>query len=412
MFIAIIVNASLFGINEHKSKSSTTEPVVELYEESVYVTPDSAAEDSAEEYSQNASSDSESFSGEYLKDVSDAAAGKRPIDPYKVYTVRAMLPVGELLVLSTASGCALLDDPTNVESAKNEALEFQFKIADLEDCARLSDSLMNGLKEQIALEWNKIGKTPMGQDVKSSTILSEINVRSNGRNNAAFPDEIFAESDSTMELASQFLATNLRVNIIPTTADGVFVFHFFLSDEATESDSINNEELRAFNDALLAINKKIQEASPEELEQMKEEYKNKLLQATNELKAEISSGTSLLESLSNDNVANVECTDLDLDKCEEVEKCKVVTFNGNKTCMVSPKTIFWLMETGCGLQSKPGLLSIARDLLKKEMIKESEYQNLRQSFNLAHICDAIVHRYMSADIDEIRHHERKRAFEF
>ncbi|GFE55638.1 hypothetical protein protein, putative [Babesia ovis] len=390
------------GVTADMGRRDDTPGVIEEFEAVVSVDDDLAAQQ-------------QSDPNAYIRDLRQAIAGKASLDPEKVYTAQAMLPVGEMLVLATASGCSLLSDPVEEPTGRVEPLEFSFSLSDLDECSKVAESIITGLQAEIAAEWGHLGGTAGENEMASSTSLQDIGMRTNNR-----ASERSSADDMTIgvqEMANAFLAANLEIKFIPTTAEGVMVMHFDLTDntsakEITEMMSnVDAEKLKSVNDALRAAHDKIVNASPEELQQMEAEIKSFYERHSEQLRQEVEQNRSMLEELSSDSVSEIECSTLDLDNCASVSKCSVVKLNGKETCAISPKTVFLLMETGCGLQSKAGLMSIVRDFVNTGLMTEANHQTLRQSFDLGHICNAIVHTYMSADIAETEHHESKRGFE-
>lgn len=317
---------------------------------------------------------------DYISDLEDAISGKRALDPQKVYTVVADLPMGELLMLSTASGCALLSSPDdNLGQTPLEPIEFTFKISELEDCAKLTNSIISGLQEEIF----RIIQAESRDSVTSTTTLSQVSER--GKRQVIHTERVTESigddsSPSTSDLVQAFLAAHLKVNLLPTSLEGVFVTHFDISDEPQVASDKMIGDLKRFGEALKKI-------TPPEIRN----YESKL-------NREIQDGRKILDELSSSDVENVQCESLGLDKCGSVSKCDVVVLNGKKVCSVSPKTIFWLLQSNCALQSKAGLFSVARDLMSVGILSESAYNTLRESFNLDHICSTIVNSYLSANI--------------
>nr|BAN64987.1 hypothetical protein [Babesia bovis] len=348
---------------------------------------------------------------EYIRDLRNALGGKGAIDPEKVYTAQAMLPVGEVLVLATASGCSLLNDPDGEVTGKVKALEFNFRVSELEECSKVTESLVSALQSQIAAEWSNLGGTSLPEEVASSTTLREIGMRTNGKSSAK--DDDMNMSLTVQDMANAFLIANLEIKFIPTTAEGVAVMHFHIADNTSAKEisemmsNIDMEKLKALNEAFKVANDKIANASPEELKQMEDELKAFYERNGDNVLNQDDESKSILEELSTEGMTGIECASLSLEDCASVSKCSVVKLNGKETCSVSPKTVFLLMETGCGLQSKAGLMSIVRDFVSNGLMSEATHQTLRQSFDLGQICNSIVHTYMSADIAETQHHESK-----
>lgn len=402
-----------FALTSQDDIGQDSTSIIESYEETVTIMPSNASDKTVESSSDSTTVDSSA----YMRDLRNAMKGMGSMDPNNVYTVQAMLPAGEVLVLATASGCSLLNDPDDGVTGTVRPLEFSFHIADLEDCGKVTEDIISGLQSEIAAEWSNLGGYGAEGNVTSSTRLQEIGVRKgngaserNGRSGSDF-------SVSVQDLANAFLAANLEIKMIPTTTDGVYVLHFDISDNTSAEEitqamaNIDPEKLKEVGDAINLANEKIMNATPEELSKMEEEFKTFLEKNEEILRKEIEDGKNILEELSKSDVSSKECSSLPLDQCKTVSKCGIVKLNGTEKCMVSPKTVFWLMETSCGLQSKAGLLSIVRDFVNAGIMTESNHHTLRQSFDLGQICNAIVHTYLSADIAETEQHEAKRGFE-
>ncbi|GIX65442.1 signal peptide containing protein [Babesia caballi] len=377
-----------------------------------------AVEDTIVDKNEDAANEAGDFDGfEYSRDLRNAAAGKAAMDPEKVYTAQAMLPVGEMLVLATASGCTLLRDPEEETPGKVEALEFSFRIADLEDCAKVTESIVNSLQEEIVAEWANLGGGSVDGGIASSTRLHDIGMRRGNRSSETTSADTSEFTLGIQDLANAFLATNLEMKVIPTTADGVVVMHFDIADNTSAREitqmlsNVDPDKLKELGEAIKEANDKIMNASPEEMQKMEEELKVLLERNNEEARQRVENGKSVLEELSTEGIAEIECSSLALEDCGAVSKCGMVKLNGEKVCAVAPNTIFLLMETGCGLQSKAGLMSVVRDLVGSGLMTEATHQTLRESFDLGKICNAIVHTYMSANIAETEHHEAKRSFE-
>lgn len=354
---------------------------------------------------------------DYMRDLRNSMTGKGMMNPETIYTAQAMLPAGELLVLSTASGCSLLNDAEGAVPGRMEPLEFSFRLADLEDCGKVTEGIINELQAEIAAEWANLGGSQSEGVISSSTRLQEIGMRSG---NKSAQDNVSKDTDfnaSVQDLANAFLAANLEVNLLPTSSAGIFVMHFDISGNTSAEEitqmmaNIDTEKLKEVSETIKSMNDKIMNATPEDLAKMEQEFKNFVESNQAVLAKEVEDGKNILEELSHSGQTSIECSALSLGSCDSVSKCDVVKLNGKETCMVSPKTIFLLMETNCGLQSKAGLLSIVRDLVNVGLMNEANHQTLRQSFNLAQICNSIVHTYLSADIAETEQHEAKRTFE-
>ncbi|KAK1443217.1 hypothetical protein BgAZ_200930 [Babesia gibsoni] len=357
-------------------------------------------------------------SAAYMRDLRNAMNGKGAMNPNKSYTVQASLPSGELLVLSTPSGCSLLNDAEDSVAGEVANLEFSFRLADLEDCGKVTEGIIKGLQSEIAAEWSNIGSSSDSGSVASSTRLQEIGMRNtNARSEKNDDDDDTQANMGVDDLAGAFLAANLQINLIPTTAEGVFVMHFDITGNTTAEEitqmmaNIDSEKLKEVSEAIKSASDKIMNATPEDMAKMEEDFKSFLEKSKAQLTKDIENGKSILEELSNDGISTTDCSSLALDKCDTVSKCGVVKLNGKEKCMVSPKTVLLLMETNCGLQSKAGLLSIVRDLVHAGLMNDAKHQTLRQSFDLGQICNSIVHTYLSADIAETSQHEAKRGFD-
>ncbi|ORM39615.1 uncharacterized protein BXIN_0241 [Babesia sp. Xinjiang] len=409
-------NRFIRPLNPHKAeveRRDNTPVVIDEYEALVTVSDDADGNTSFEKAKEDKSYDRLT----YIRDVRNAIGGRVPMDPEKVYTVHATLPVGEMLVLATASGCSLLSNPEEDASGKVEYLEFTFRLADLEDCAKVTDSIITGLQSEIVAAWGSLGGTSAANEVASSTTLQGIGMRTNNQTSRQTSAGDSAMNIGIQDMANAFIAANLEVRMIPTSADGVLVMHFDLNGSASAKEiaemmaNIDMEKLNSLSEAIKAANEKIVNASPEELKQMEDQLKAMYERDLEELRRHVDENKKLLEELSSDGVTELVCSSLALGDCKSVSKCSVVKLNGEETCAVSPKTVFLLMETGCGLQSKAGLMSIVRDIVGSGLMTEENHQTLRHSFDLHQICNAIVHTYMSADISETDQHETKRSFE-
>ncbi|CDR94770.1 hypothetical protein, conserved [Babesia bigemina] len=351
--------------------------------------------------------------GEYMRDLRDAAAGKAAMDPEKVYTAQAMLPLGEVLVLTTASGCSVLSDPEGEITGREEPLEFSFRLADLEDCGKVSESIISGLQAEVAAEWSSLSGNSADSGIASTTSLQDIAVRQGGKRS----ENPSSFGIGVQDLANAYVAANLAINLIPTTSEGIVVMHYDLTNTTTAEEitkamsSVDPEKLKQLEDAFEMAKNTFNNATTEDLERMEEELKAFFEKENEKLQKDLEDGKHMLEELSSDRVAEIECSALALDDCKAVSKCGVVMINGKESCAVAPKTVYLLMETGCSLQSKAGLMSIARDLVSSGIMSEANHQTLRESFDLSRICNAIVHTYMSADIVETESHETKEAFD-
>ncbi|EKX74340.1 signal peptide containing protein [Theileria equi strain WA] len=350
------------------------------------------------------SSSKESTSdGSYYSDFKKFQQSGVEIDTEKSYTVSAMLPVGELLVLATPSGCALLDSPEADSSAKVEPLEFTFKVSELEDCGKLTDSILSELKSEISSNWELLSQSGSCKVGESFTTLKEIGLRTspNGRDSYEYTETTTTPGDAD-QFATSFLASHLNVNLLPTTDDGVFVCHFDISEsDSTQDDSKFEDFLNSLNDTI----------SSNEFKELENKFKSVLEETKTRLDQEIDTGKKILDELSQHGIDSTECHKLSLDRCKSVSKCDVVSINGEETCFVSPRTIFWLADTNCGLQSRTALFSIARDLVSAGIMNEKHYQTMRQSYNASQICNAITHSYLSADITPKEDNIFNRAFE-
>ncbi|GBE60082.1 signal peptide containing protein, putative [Babesia ovata] len=351
--------------------------------------------------------------GEYMSDLRNAAAGKIAMDPEKVYTAQAMLPLGEVLVLATASGCSILGDPEGEFTGREEPLEFSFRVADLEDCGKVTESIVSSLQAEVAAEWSSLTGNSADAGVVSTTSMQDIGMRKGNKSSENRGNFGIGVQD----LANAYLAANLEIKLIPTTSEGIVVMHFDITNTTTAQEitemmsSVDPEKLRQLEAALEKAKDTFNNASTEDLNRMEEELKTLIAKENEKLQKDLEDGKEMLEQLSSDSVAEIECSALALDDCNAVSKCGVVKLNGKESCAVAPKTVYLLMETGCSLQSKAGLMSIARDLVSSGIMSEANHQTLRQSFDLARICNAIVHTYMSADIVETESHETREAFD-
>lgn len=408
LFFNNIPTAHSVDIDIHSSDTSSPDEVVEnsveLNSENITDESQSTTQDVENSSDQDDTSSKEYESdGTYYSDFKKFQQSGVEIDVNKSYTVSAMLPAGELLVLATPSGCALLDSPESDKTTKLEPLEFTFKVSELEDCGKLTDSILLELKSEISANWDVLsqstGKCAVGE---SFTTLKEIGLRTSPNGRKVYEYTETTETPDTDELATSFLASHLHVDLLPTTDEGVFVFHFDISESETSKDESKFEGfLKSLNDTL----------SSNEFKEFEKKFKTALDEAKDNLTKEIDTGKKILDELSKHGVESTQCYKLDLDKCKTVSKCDVVSVNGEEMCFISPKTIFWLADTNCGLQSRTALFSIARDLVSAGIMNEKHYQVIRQSYNVSKICNAITHSYLSADITPKEDNIFTRAFD-
>ncbi|UKJ88427.2 hypothetical protein MACJ_000871 [Theileria orientalis] len=137
------------------------------------------------------------------------------------------------------------------------------------------------------------------------------------------------------------------------------------------------------------------EDGKKELERISKQLQSQFEKTKELLQKEVDQGKQILSDLSKHGVESVECSQLGNEECSKYSKCEVMDVDGKEICFVSPKTIYWLMETNCGLQSKSALMSIARDLNRAGIMSSRRVSHLEQSFDSTKICNAITHAYLS-----------------
>ncbi|UKK00821.2 hypothetical protein MACK_000895 [Theileria orientalis] len=137
------------------------------------------------------------------------------------------------------------------------------------------------------------------------------------------------------------------------------------------------------------------EEGKKELERISKQLQSQFERTKDLLQKEVDQGKQILSDLSKHGVESVECSELGNEECGKYSKCEVMDVDGKEMCFVSPRTIYWLMETNCGLQSKSALMSIARDLNRAGIISSRRVSHLEQSFDPKKICNAITHAYLS-----------------
>ncbi|EAN34329.1 Tp12 [Theileria parva strain Muguga] len=407
----------------------------------------------------------EKLSTEYSDDFKKSTEEGIDMDSEKTYTVRSVLPVDSLLVLTTPSGCSLLD--FTGEDDGFQVVEFNFKTSELEECSKLTEDIIREMNEQLARDLVAHRTTQATPQTK----MVEISVRDPMRNrqlNIKETQAVFTasdrlnsenspdpssprfgdESDITEEdrrEALLLLSRTLDFDYYPTDSDSVYVMSFSLNDRDTldsnreqllnqfyqlfntpVDQSVNEEESSARTENkeststedkmnFESIFKNLSSYSEEKLEKLLDEMKafletdegkkavekfqnemaSKLKEVEKLYKEESELGKKILGDLSKHGVENVQCSKLTTEDCANYSKCQVLSVEGKDVCFVSPKTIYWLMQTKCGLQSKAALLSIARDLSNIGIISNKHVNNLEQSFDLNKICNAITHSYLS-----------------
>uniref|UniRef100_A0A3B0MJX8 Uncharacterized protein n=1 Tax=Theileria annulata TaxID=5874 RepID=A0A3B0MJX8_THEAN len=402
------------------------------------------------------------LSTEYSDDFKKSTEEGIDMDSEKSYTVRSLLPVDNLLVLTTPSGCSLLD--FSGEDDGLQVVEFNFKTSELEECSKLTEDIIREMNEQLARDL----VAHRNSQATPRTKMVEISVRDPMRNrqlNIKETQEVFSRSDASnnenLSDSSSFrfgdevdvteedrkealllLSRTLDFDYYPTDADSVYVMSFSLSDNEgldsnreqllnefyqlfntktdsrTEGDSSGktlNKESTGEKMNLENIFKNLSSYSEEKLEKLLDEMKafletdegkkavekfqsemaSKLKEVEKLYREESELGKKILSDLSKHGVENVQCSKLTSDDCTSYSKCQVLKVDGKDVCFVSPKTIYWLLQTKCGLQSKAALLSIARDLNNIGIISNKHVNNLEQSFDLNKICNAITHSYLS-----------------
>ncbi|BAM39576.1 conserved hypothetical protein [Theileria orientalis strain Shintoku] len=137
------------------------------------------------------------------------------------------------------------------------------------------------------------------------------------------------------------------------------------------------------------------EEGKKELEKISKKLQSQFEKTRDLLQKEVNEGKQILSDLSKHGVESVECSGLKSEECSKYSKCEMMDVDGKEMCFVSPKTIYWLLETSCGLQSKSALMSIARDLNRAGIMSTRRVSHLEQSFDPRKICNAITHAYLS-----------------
>ncbi|CTQ40869.1 hypothetical protein BMR1_03g01350 [Babesia microti strain RI] len=311
-----------------------------------------------------------------------------------LFSVSTKVELGSPLMVATPFGCAILAQPSDKQApvendplpnVKGEWLSFDFTLSDLSDCTEVTDAILAQLRHQLLSQY------------PSSTTESPISLHSSSRNASNDENYNFSNALSPNERDVEF-REKLSVTMHPTTLDNVYVLRFILLDEPhplAESNIVK---------ALSALNGDFGDDSSLNGSEDRsnnsnnaQDFDNMSEMSASGIGKEIDLSKKILEELSSSKSESVECMSLAATEkdCKTYSKCDILRLDGKDVCFVSPRTAFWLLETKCALQSKSALLGVAKDLTSAGMLTEENYQTLRSSFDVDHICSTITHSYFA-----------------